>query len=88
MQEHDRSLNMILISRGSAKENLAKLKDFEASRVLLQPGFEHSEAYGVSATPAAVLVDADGVIQSRLAIGRDEIKQLITSSARQSHETI
>jgi uncharacterized membrane protein YphA (DoxX/SURF4 family)/peroxiredoxin len=88
MQEHDRSLNMILISRGGTKEHVAKLNDFEASRVLLQPGFEYSEAYGVSATPAALLVDTDGVIQSRLAIGRDEIKQLISSSARQSHKTI
>jgi thiol-disulfide isomerase/thioredoxin len=84
MQEYDRSLNIILISRGGTKENVAKLKDFEASRVLLQPGFEHSEAYGVSATPAALLVDTDGVIQSRLAIGRDEIKQLISSSTKQS----
>ncbi len=83
-RDHDQALNLIVISRGSAAENLAKQNDFELSRVLVQPGFELSEAYGVSATPAAVLVGADGLIQSQLAVGRDDIRQLIDASVQAS----
>lgn len=80
MNEHRDSLNIVVVSRGTAKDNLAKLKDLDASRVLLQPAFEVSESYGVTATPAAVLVGADGLIQSHLVVGREEIKQLISST--------
>lgn len=80
MNELQDSLNIFVISRGTVKENLAKLKDLDAARVLLQPAFEVSESYGVTATPAAVLVGADGLIQSHLVVGREEIKQLISST--------
>jgi len=83
-REYDRALNIIVISRGSATENLAKQNDFEPSRVLLQQTFELSDAYGVTSTPAAVLVGADGLIQSRLAVGRDDIRQLIAASVQDS----
>lgn len=79
-REHNQALNMIVISRGTATENLAKQNHVEASRVLLQREFELSDAYGVSATPAAVLVGTDGLIQSQLAVGREDIQQLITAS--------
>jgi len=78
-REHDQALNIIVISRGGT-ENLAKQNHFEASRVLLQREFELSHAYGVTATPAAVLIGTDGLIQSQLAVGREDIQQLITAS--------
>jgi len=77
--------NIVLISRGAAKDNLPKLRDFGPSRVLLQRNFEVAEAYGCESTPAAVLVGADGLIRSDLAIGGDAIKELLTSSARQGN---
>jgi methylamine dehydrogenase accessory protein MauD len=79
MQEHAESFNIVVISRGTVKENLAKMKDVDVSRVLLQQAFELSESYGVTATPAAVLIGADGLIQSHLVVGREEIKQLMSS---------
>jgi hypothetical protein len=82
MREHEQWLNIVVISRGTAQENLTKLKNLEASRILLQPAFELSEAYGVSATPAAVLISSDGLIQSRLVEGGLEIKELISSSVK------
>jgi methylamine dehydrogenase accessory protein MauD len=82
MQEHAESFNIVVISRGKVKENLAKMKDLDVSRVVLQQAFEVSESYGVTATPAAVLVGADGLIQSHLVVGREEIKQLISSCLR------
>ena len=82
MREYEESFHMVVISRGTVKENLAKLKDFEVSRVLLQKAFEVSESYGVTATPAALLVGSDGLIQSQLVVGRDDIRHLISSSAK------
>jgi peroxiredoxin len=83
-REYDQALNMIIISRGSTTENSARQNNIEASRVLLQQEFELSDAYGVTATPAAVLVGVDGSIQSRLAVGREDIQQLISSAAKLS----
>jgi peroxiredoxin len=80
-REMERPPNIVLISRGAAQENLAKMKDFEASRVLLQHNFEVAEAYDCMATPTAVLVGADGLIRSLLATGGPAIKQLISSAA-------
>ncbi len=77
-----------LISRGSAKDNLAKLKDFGPSRVLLQRNFEVAEAYGCDSTPAAVLVGADGAIRSDLAVGGPAIKELLAFSARRGNADV
>jgi len=70
---------IVLISRGSVQDNLAKVKGFEPSRVLLQRDSEVAEAYDCNTTPAAVLVGEDGLIRSELAVGGVAIKQLLSS---------
>jgi thiol-disulfide isomerase/thioredoxin len=80
-REHDRALNIFVISRGTSAETLAKQNAVDGSRVLLQREFELSEGYGVTATPAAVLVGPNGLIRSALAVGREDIEKLISSSA-------
>ena len=70
---------IVLVSRGSARDNLAKLKGFEPSRVLLQRDSEVAEAYDCNTTPTAVLVGEDGLIRSELAVGGVAIKQLLSS---------
>jgi len=70
---------IVLVSRGAARDNLAKLKGFEPSRVLLQRDAEVSEAYDSVTTPAAVLIGEDGLIRSDLAVGGAAIKQLLSS---------
>jgi len=80
-REMEQPPHIVLISRGAAQDNLAKLKDFEPSRVLLQRGFEVATAYDCDATPAAVLVGADGMIRSLLAVEGRAIKQLLHSSS-------
>jgi uncharacterized membrane protein YphA (DoxX/SURF4 family)/peroxiredoxin len=70
---------IVLISRGSVRDNLAKLKGFEPSRVLLQRESEVAEAYDCNTTPTAVLVGEDGLIRSELAVGGVAIKQLLSS---------
>jgi thiol-disulfide isomerase/thioredoxin len=80
MREHKESFNFVIVTRGTARENLAKLKDFEISQVLLQQDFEVAESYHCVSTPAAVLIGTDGLIQSDLAVGGLAVEQLIASS--------
>ena len=84
IHEHERWLNIVMISRGAATQNLAKLNGFDASRVLLQHEFELSNAYGVRSTPAAVLISPDGRIQSEPAVGKEDIQRLIASMNKPS----
>ncbi len=78
-REYGGALNLIVVS-GAETEKLAKQNGIEMSRVLLQQEFEISDAYGAISTPAAVLVGADGRIQSQLAVGREEIQKLMAKS--------
>jgi peroxiredoxin len=73
---------VVLVSRGTPRDNIAKLKGFETSMVLLQRESEVSESYDCLATPSAVLVGADGRIQSDLVTGGVEIKKLLLSAAK------
>jgi uncharacterized membrane protein YphA (DoxX/SURF4 family)/peroxiredoxin len=83
---HERAgvLNIVVISRGPARDLLPKLKEFETSRILLQREFEIAEAYDCTATPTAVLVSADGLIHSELAVGREAIQRLVFPSSKRS----
>jgi peroxiredoxin/uncharacterized membrane protein YphA (DoxX/SURF4 family) len=72
---------VVLISRGTAQDNLAKLRGFEPSQVLLQRELEVSEAYDCTTTPTAVVVGADGLIRSTPAVGGPAIKELLASLA-------
>jgi len=83
MREIEGLPRIVLVSRGTVQENRAKLKDFEASRVLLQRNFEVAEEYDCESTPTAVLVGADGLIRSTLAVGGVAIKQLLSTHAKQ-----
>ncbi len=82
IREIEEPPNVILVSRGTPQDNAGKLKDFEASRVLLQRNFEVAEAYDCTSTPAAVLVGAERLDPKRTRRGRPDIKQLLASSAK------
>jgi hypothetical protein len=82
--EMDGLPSVVFVSSGTAQDNLAKLQGFEPSLVLLQPGTEVSDAYDCSTTPTAVLVDADGLIRSDLAIGGEAIRKLLSSYANRA----
>ncbi|HEV3061941.1 MAG TPA: MauE/DoxX family redox-associated membrane protein [Vicinamibacterales bacterium] len=73
---------VVLVNVGTAKDNLAKLTGFDAARVLLQPRFDVAEMYDCGVTPAAVLVGADGLIRSGLAVGGQAIRELVSSCAK------
>jgi uncharacterized membrane protein YphA (DoxX/SURF4 family)/peroxiredoxin len=66
---------LIVISRGAADENrdLAGMK----SPVLLSSNTTVSQAFGIGATPAALLLDRDGVVSSEVYIGIGAVSSLL-----------
>lgn len=71
--QNDRAqgLTVAIISEGLIKTPLS-VRD-----VGVQVGREVAEDYGVNATPAALLIDADGFISSAIAFGADAIEALV-----------
>jgi thiol-disulfide isomerase/thioredoxin len=85
--QHADALGLVLITRGSVQQNLAKMKGPIALPVLLQQEFEVAEAYDCGSTPTAVLIGTDGTIQSLLAVGGPAIERLISSASREGAST-
>ena len=78
-QREKEQLPVVLISGGTAEENLAKLNGFGLTPILLEQNFEISGAYDCTVVPSAVLIGASGLIQSGLAVGKEAIQQLINT---------
>jgi peroxiredoxin/uncharacterized membrane protein YphA (DoxX/SURF4 family) len=64
---------LVVISRGSAEDNAAQGL---TSPVLLDNQGAGMRSFGVAGTPGAVLIDADGKVASRVALGADAVLQL------------
>jgi thiol-disulfide isomerase/thioredoxin len=72
---------IVLVSRGTLQQNIEKVKEPGALLVLLQQNYEVAEAYNCTTSPAAVVVDAAGLIHSPLAVGALAIAQLADSQS-------
>ncbi len=72
-------LNFVFISSGKVKDNLDKFAGTSLKQILLQKDKEISELFGAQWTPTAVLINADGNIASRLAVGDDAIRKMVES---------
>ena len=79
---YEDAVRVVIISRGTVQQNLAKMTEPVLLPVLLQTDFEIAEAYDCGSTPTAVLIGADGLIESLLAVGGPAIARLILSSSR------
>ncbi len=75
-REHADALTVALVSRGGASANKPKATEHGLTNVMLQQDREIGRAYGSDATPVGVIVNADGTIGSRLALGADSIRAL------------
>ncbi|MGI9037051.1 MAG: hypothetical protein ACR2GD_13580, partial [Pyrinomonadaceae bacterium] len=64
-------------SNGKAKENAEKLGGKTFKQVLLQKEQEIAKEFGANWTPTALLINADGTIASRPAVGDTAIRKLI-----------
>jgi peroxiredoxin/uncharacterized membrane protein YphA (DoxX/SURF4 family) len=70
-------LNFVFISSGNAKENLDKLAGNTLKQILLQKDRETALTFGAQWTPTAILVNSDGTIASRAAVGDKAIRELM-----------
>jgi peroxiredoxin len=75
-QEQD-GLAVVMVSRGDRAENQRKCQQHQVQfPVGLQPGWQLSRRYGIFSTPVAFLINEDGVIAERVALGADAILAL------------
>ncbi len=70
-------LNFVFISSGAARENLDKFAGGKFRQVLLQKDREIAGQFGAEWTPTAVLINDDGTIASRAAVGDQAIRRLM-----------
>lgn len=70
-------LNFVFVSSGKAKENLDKLSEANLKTILLQKEREVALAFGAQWTPTAILINRDGTVASRAAVGDKAIRELI-----------
>jgi peroxiredoxin/uncharacterized membrane protein YphA (DoxX/SURF4 family) len=78
------SLTIALLSRGSADANRIKANEHGVHNLLLQRDREVASDYGILGTPSALVVRSDGSIDSPVAQGEVEIRQLVTRTAQGS----
>ncbi|MCA1624771.1 MAG: redoxin domain-containing protein [Acidobacteria bacterium] len=80
-------INFVFISKGQAKENLEKFAGENLKQILLQKDKEVSELFGAQWTPIALLVNTNGTIASRLAVGDKAIRELIEKTKSEIDKT-
>ena len=74
------ALSLAVISRGTADQNRAKAREHGLGSVLLDSDLAIYGAYEIPATPAAVLVDAEGRIASHAAAGAQAIEAVVAQA--------
>ncbi|MBA2557304.1 MAG: redoxin domain-containing protein [Chloroflexi bacterium] len=79
-RQHADVMTLALVSRGTPEANRSKNTEHGLTHVLLQEDREVAKAYEAQGTPAAVLVRADGMIGSSLALGAEGIRSLVRST--------
>ncbi|MDQ3061819.1 MAG: TlpA family protein disulfide reductase [Acidobacteriota bacterium] len=70
-------LNFVFVSNGKVKENLDKLAGDGFKQILLQKDKEVALLFGAEWTPTAVLINTDGTVASRTAVGDKAIRELL-----------
>ncbi len=76
-------LNFVFVSSGKGKENLEKLAGGEFKQILLQKDREVALLFGAEWTPTAVIVNTDGTIASRTAVGDKAIREMLEMAKTQ-----
>lgn len=69
---------VVLISTGTIEANA---KSGFRSRVVLDQNFSAGKAFGVTGTPSALLLDQEGKIASKIAVGKQDIGDAVFSRA-------
>ena len=77
-REHSGRLQIAVLAAGDEEENRRKAAEHGIERVLLQPDRQIADAYQVPGTPSAVVIGADGVIQTPVVGGAEAIRTLVS----------
>lgn len=75
--------SFILISKGTQNENLTIAKNLNASEYLVQENSELNTLFGIHSTPSAFVISSDGYMETNIARGAIQIKELIDKSVVQ-----
>jgi len=78
-QEHVGDLVVAVVSSGDLEDDRARAAEHGLTLVLRDDGDHVADEYGVTGTPMALLVDADGRVASKLVVGADAIGALVAS---------
>jgi peroxiredoxin len=70
-------LTIAVVSGGSRAESSAKARRYGLRRLLVDDRQDIFRAYGVTATPSAVLIGNDRTVAAEPALGADEIERLV-----------
>jgi peroxiredoxin len=75
------AVQVLMVSRGETEANRAKAAELGLTfPVVLQRQWEISREYGMFGTPAAYLIDEDGIIAADVAVGMEPILALLSSA--------
>jgi peroxiredoxin/uncharacterized membrane protein YphA (DoxX/SURF4 family) len=83
--QHAGRLTVVLVSAGSS-EHLLVTERRHGIRILIDTDRRVATAYGIKATPSAVLVDAEGKIAATAAVGADDIAGLVELAASRGED--
>jgi hypothetical protein len=78
-------LTVAVISKGVTEQSEAAWREHELENVGIVPDNDVPFSYGIVASPAAVLVSPEGRVESRPAVGLDEIAQLLRDPVADQH---
>jgi peroxiredoxin len=82
-------LSILMVSRGDPDENRDKRDRYRLPfPIALQRSWEVSRKYGIFSTPVAFLIDADGRIADKVAVGQDAILDLIDQQRNVSEKEV
>lgn len=89
-EEHrNNGLDLLMVGRGGTEENREKAERFGLSfPVVLQQKWEVSKQYGIFATPAGFLINENGVTETGVAKGLDQILNLASKPMNLEKEGI
>lgn len=78
--DHADELTLAVLTRGSAQDNRAKLREHRIANVCLDTELAVYEAYQANGTPSAVLIDGQRRIASPIVAGPGPIEELVAAA--------
>jgi uncharacterized membrane protein YphA (DoxX/SURF4 family)/peroxiredoxin len=85
-RDHLDGVNVVVVSAGAREDQRDLAAEQRVGTVLFDEQDSTTVAYGIAATPTAVLVDAERRVAAAPAVGADQITQLLTRTIAEREE--